>query len=217
MPHTLSVCRAVALALAIAGAAWSSPSTAVFKATPTLAADPDYRRATAMIEAESFEAALRLLRGLADVYPDEAEVMSLTGFALRKLGRTEEAFPAYFRALELDPEHLGANEYLGELYVTVGNLDRARDQLAVLERVCGRCEEFRELEAAIAAADEKAVPPSAAMTRGRIGARLPRCLRFHRRSGAPRHRQWPSPPAAPSPCSASPQGRSPSAARRRWR
>lgn len=84
--------------------------------------------------------------------PDLASAWSLLGFALRKQCRLGEAMAAYERALALDPLHRGANEYMGELWLQLGDLGRAMERLAVLEATCPEpCEERRELEQAIAA------------------------------------------------------------------
>jgi hypothetical protein len=48
------------------------------------------------------------------------------------------------------PRHLGANEYLGELYVELGQFDKAKERLAVLRAACGEdCRQTKELEQAI--------------------------------------------------------------------
>lgn len=139
-----------ALALAVPTAA---PARADFDPPAVLEREADYAKARSMIEAGAWEAALGRLRGLSTDYPREAEVHSLIGLSLRKLGRTEEARLAYMVALSLDHRHVGTNAYLGELYVETGRLDLARERLAVLERVCGPdCEEARDLGAIIAAA-----------------------------------------------------------------
>ena len=66
---------------------------------------------------------------------------------VRLLAKLEEGF---------DPRHLGANEYLGELYAETGKLDLAKERLAVLEAACGKsCEEREDLAKAIAAAEKK--------------------------------------------------------------
>ena len=67
------------------------------------------------------------------------------------------AFPAlgfYLKALKINPKHKGAHEYLGELYVETGQLAKAREMLADLEKLCGNtsCEEYEDLEKAINAA-----------------------------------------------------------------
>jgi tetratricopeptide (TPR) repeat protein len=79
------------------------------------------------------------------------------GFGLRKTGDYKQARVYYLKALELDPEHKGALEYLGELYVETGELGKAREHVALLRKLCpGGCEELSDLEEALAAAAPKA-------------------------------------------------------------
>ena len=53
----------------------------------------------------------------------------------------------YNEALRLDPKHLGAHEYIGEAYLMSGNLDKAREHLAQLDKLCRfGCKEYSELK-----------------------------------------------------------------------
>ena len=58
----------------------------------------------------------------------------------------------YLKALKLQPGHKGAHEYLGELYVLVGQMAKAKAMLAQLEKLCGNktCEEYEDLAKFIA-------------------------------------------------------------------
>ena len=68
----------------------------------------------------------------------------------RKLKRFDEALVNYQKALAIEPEHRGANEYLGELYLQTGQLDKAVERLKVLDEACYfGCDEFDQLEQAI--------------------------------------------------------------------
>jgi hypothetical protein len=49
----------------------------------------------------------------------------------------------------MEPKHLGANEYMGELYLELKQPDKAKERLAVLKDACGNCEEYKELAAKI--------------------------------------------------------------------
>jgi Tfp pilus assembly protein PilF len=119
-----------------------------------LEAEAEYQSAKEKIKAQDFIGAHRHLTTLLGDYSNQAEVYSLLGFTLRKTGRFEEALQHYTRALSLDARHLGANEYLGELHVELGQLDLARERLRFLHSVCGQdCEEARDLAAVIAAAE----------------------------------------------------------------
>ena len=78
------------------------------------------------------------------------------GFSLRKTGDYTTALTFYKKALDFDADHKGAREYLGELYVETGDLSKAREQLAVLARLCPQgCEEREDLEKALASAAPK--------------------------------------------------------------
>lgn len=80
----------------------------------------------------------------------DADALNLLGFSLRKLGRYDEAEERYLEALEIEPRHLGANEYLGELYLRTDRPELARERLAVLERACpDTCAERRHLDQAL--------------------------------------------------------------------
>ena len=58
----------------------------------------------------------------------------------------------YTKALELQPDHKAAREYLGELYVETGNMEKAKEELAILAKLCpGGCEEREDLQKAISA------------------------------------------------------------------
>ena len=115
-------------------------------------ANPDYEKAAALIEAEKFAEALPLLRKAEAAEPDSADVHNYLGYALRKLKNYDAALKHYKIALRLAPKHRGANEYLGELYLVLGDLEKAEERLAVLDKAClFGCEEYTELKDAIAA------------------------------------------------------------------
>ncbi|MFN3262975.1 MAG: tetratricopeptide repeat protein [Pikeienuella sp.] len=106
----------------------------------------------ALIEAGRAAEALPILTELAKALPSNADVFNLLGFAHRKTGDLTTSGAHYVRALYLDPDHLGALEYQGELFLMQGNTERAAANLRRLEALCPeRCEERDELEAAIEA------------------------------------------------------------------
>jgi tetratricopeptide (TPR) repeat protein len=114
-----------------------------------------YAEAVGLINQERFAEALDALdRTRAAVGPN-ADVFNYMGFASRKLGRFDEALGYYREALRLDPAHLGATEYLGELYIQMGQMDRARTQLARLDQLCAYgCAQREELARWIESAEE---------------------------------------------------------------
>ena len=111
-----------------------------------------YERAVELVEAADYEEALEVLVTLNRNEPGNADVLNMLGFAHRKLGRVETAFDYYRDALAIEPRHLGANEYLGELYLETGELEKAEERLGELVAACpSGCEERDELSEAIAA------------------------------------------------------------------
>ena len=66
------------------------------------------------------------------------------GFTTRKLGNYEKGEEFYLQGLQIDPNHQGINEYLGELYVVTGRINLAKERLEVLKN-CS-CEEYNELK-----------------------------------------------------------------------
>ena len=79
-------------------------------------------------------------------------LLPLTGFSLRKSGKVDEALPFYEKALGIAPEYTPAYEYLGEAYLQLKNLDKAKEQLEKIEKLCGNktCEEYADLAKSIA-------------------------------------------------------------------
>ncbi|GLQ12293.1 hypothetical protein GCM10007913_42260 [Devosia yakushimensis] len=106
-----------------------------------------------LVEGEKWLSAQMVLQRLVTADPDDADSLNLLAYTLRHTGDLAGAERFYLRALAIEPGHLGANEYLGELYIETGARDKAADRLAVIETVCGLdCEEYRELKAALDAA-----------------------------------------------------------------
>lgn len=134
-----------ALSLGFAGQAFSmgSDSTA-----PAEQAD-DYKAAVKLIDKEKYSAAIPLLQKSIKEKGEYADALNQLGYANRKMGNWKAGMEYYLKALSLEPKHLGANEYLGELYLEQKDLPNAEKQLAVLKSACGDCDEFDELEDAI--------------------------------------------------------------------
>jgi len=110
---------------------------------------PDLTSVRAKIKAKDYQGALAQLRELADDV-QHADVYNLLGFTLRKTGDFKTSLTYYTKALEMAPDHKAAREYLGELYVETGNMEKAKEQLAALVKLCpGGCEEREDLQKAI--------------------------------------------------------------------
>ena len=76
--------------------------------------------------------------------PLQADTLNYLGFTTRKLGDYENGEKYYLLGLEIDPSHVGINEYLGELYVATNRINLAKERLKVLESC--NCEEYNELK-----------------------------------------------------------------------
>src|SRR5258708_22187507 len=127
----------------------AAPAHAVDNMSSTDA--PDLTSVRAKLKAKDYAAALTELRDLAEDV-QQADVYNLLGFALRKTGDFKTSLTYYTKALEMQPDHRAAREYLGELYVETGNMAKAKEQLAALARLCpGGCEEREDLQKAISA------------------------------------------------------------------
>lgn len=111
----------------------------------------DYIEAQRKVKAEDYQGAIPILERILAQEPGNADALNYMGYSQRKLGNTTTALSYYLQALSNEPEHLGANEYLGELYLELGNVPKAEERLAVLQKVCSGCMEETELSEKIAA------------------------------------------------------------------
>ena len=109
--------------------------------------------AEAYIERGRYRDAIAVLRQIIEAEPRNADALNMLGYSLRKSGNYRQAQGFYLKALQIKPNHRGANEYLGELYVETGQLGKAKERLEALEAICGTsCREYRLLKTAIDAA-----------------------------------------------------------------
>jgi tetratricopeptide (TPR) repeat protein len=114
---------------------------------------PSLDDARALIRAKKWKTAVTMLKTIVRAEPGNAEANNLLGYSLRKSGDYKNAQGFYLKALKLNPRHKGAHEYLGELYVEIGQMAKAKQMLAQLEKLCGNktCEEYEDLAEFIAA------------------------------------------------------------------
>lgn len=120
---------------------------------PAAPATPNaYSQAVQLVKAQDYAGAVALLEGFVAINPGNADAWNELGYSQRKLGQLDAALQSYNRALAIEPEHRGANEYLGELYLEMGDLAKAKQRLAVLDSACWLpCEEYTELKERIEA------------------------------------------------------------------
>ncbi len=114
-----------------------------------------YEKAYDLVYYKKFDKSIKLLEKISkrkDLGDKKADIYNLLGFSYRKHSEPnlDKAFEAYKIALEVNPEHLGAHEYLGELYITLGNMDKANEMLLSLEKIAGtNSMEYTKLKNAI--------------------------------------------------------------------
>ena len=149
MKNVLS--NVVAFAAFIAGTAWAAGGGPdPFHAERQ---DPAIEAIQAAIAKSDWKQAQELARASVAKGPANPDYHNLYAYSIR-MGPNPEldlVFKHYNEALRLDPKHLGAHEYLGEVYLTVGNLDKAKEQLRALDRLCFfSCKEYSMLKKAVA-------------------------------------------------------------------
>jgi Flp pilus assembly protein TadD len=109
--------------------------------------DPDYASGKKAIEAKDWSAAIRSLSSAALRDTRNPDIQNYLGYAYRNAGQMDLAFKHYERALQLNPRHRGAHEYVGEAYLIVNNLPKAEEHLAALKKICLLpCEEYEDLK-----------------------------------------------------------------------
>ncbi len=106
-------------------------------------------KAETSITNEQYKVAIRTLNDIVRTNPRNADAYNLLGFSYRKTKDFKRAERNYNRALRLDPDHKGALEYMGELFLETNRREKAQELLARLEKLCPNgCEELDVLRAA---------------------------------------------------------------------
>jgi len=120
--------------------------------SPRPGQDPAYTQAVSAIEAGQYRAAIPLLEGVVARAERNADAYNWLAYAVRKDGDPARAIPIYQKALALDPKHRGAHEYIGEAYLMLDNLPKAKEHLSALNSLCMiTCGEYRDLKRAVEA------------------------------------------------------------------
>ena len=129
-----------------AGSGAGAGSTDYYKKAKTLIKSAKKLEKKGKIEKANkrYEKALEHLIKSNKEKPNQPDTLNYLGFATRKLGDYEKGEEYYLLGLQIDPEHKGINEYLGELYVVTERIDLAKERLSVLKNC--NCEEYKELK-----------------------------------------------------------------------
>ena len=121
--------------------------------TPSVAAknvNTELTKIRSLIAVKNFSAALSALKVADKAFPNNADINNLLGYSARNLKQYKPAATYYVKALRIDPNHLGALEYQGELFMLTKKTSDAKKNLAKLKSLCGvNCEEYIDLKKAI--------------------------------------------------------------------
>ena len=135
------------LALAPAGAAVADPGK---PSSAAVQEDPTYTEGVNAVKRGNFAAAIPLFEAVIAKDDRNANAYNWLAYSTRKNGDAAKAIPIYQKALAIDPKHRGAHEYIGEAYLVLGDLPKAKEHLAVLDKLCFLpCEEYSDLKKAV--------------------------------------------------------------------
>ena len=137
-----------------------SNSAALAADTPgaSTRSDPMMDRYSAAAERQDWKSAAGAMREAIASDPRNADYHNLYAYSLRKSGTQDMdlVFKHYNEALRIDPKHKGAHEYIGEAYLMVGNVSKAKEHLGALDKLCFfGCSEYNDLKRAISAHETK--------------------------------------------------------------
>jgi len=144
----------VILTFSIAGAALAAGDPP----PPEKKKDAVIERYSLASEKQDWKAAAAVLEEGLQKSPNNADYHNLLAYSIRKGPDPDmsKVFQHYNEALRIDPKHKQAHEYLGEAYLMVGNLPKAKEHLAQLDKICFfGCSEFTDLKKAIGAYEAK--------------------------------------------------------------
>ena len=126
--------------------------------TPAVKADPAIEQATGAVARKDWPQAQAILKDALSRDPGNADYHNLYAYSIRKGANPDMnlVFKHYNEALRIDPKHRGAHEYIGEAYLMVGNLPKAKEHLSSLDKLCFfPCSEFTDLKKSIASYEAK--------------------------------------------------------------
>jgi Tfp pilus assembly protein PilF len=122
------------------------------------AKDPVLEKAAAATKQQDWTGAQNVLKDALSASPNNANYHNLYAYSIRKGANPDMnlVFKHYNEALRIDPKHRGAHEYIGEAYLMVGNVAKAKEHLGQLDKLCFfPCVEYTDLKKAIAEYEKK--------------------------------------------------------------
>ena len=125
---------------------------------PAETRDPVMEKAAAATKRQDWAGAADVLKSGLATDPNNANYHNLYAYALRKGTNPDMnlVFKHYNEALRIDPKHRGAHEYIGEAYLMVGNVAKAKEHLSALDKLCFfPCVEYTDLKKSITEYEKK--------------------------------------------------------------
>ena len=151
MKTLLSIIFILTSSFAYSAGTDSGSSSSSSASNNTVDVNIEFNRAKKLIYKKKYAKGLKILKDIENEKPfgySKADLYNYMGFASRKQKNPNyiNAEKYYLNALSLEPDHIGALEYLGELYYETDRADKARSLLEKLGKVAGQdSAEYKEL------------------------------------------------------------------------
>lgn len=144
--ETPKMIKACAVMLMLVTPLLTGPAFAMGSSDSWSSEGTDLSAVTELVDAEMYEMAIDKIETMLEEDSENADLYNYLAYSQRKMGDFDSAAQNYERALMINPEHVGALEYQGELFLQTGKPEMADENLARLKEVCGvDCEQYKIL------------------------------------------------------------------------
>tara|TARA_Y100000782_G_scaffold84391_1_gene91432 strand:- start:44 stop:511 length:468 start_codon:yes stop_codon:yes gene_type:complete len=148
--ETPKIIKACAVMMMLATPLLASNAFAMGSSDSWSSEGTDLSAVTELVDTGMYDMAIDKIETMLEEDPENADLYNYLAYSQRKMGDFDSAAQNYERALMIDPEHVGALEYQGELFLQTGKPEMAQENLARLEQICGMdCEEYKTLASSI--------------------------------------------------------------------
>lgn len=148
--ETPKMIKACAIMLMLASPFAATSALAMGSSDTWSSEGTDLSAVTELVDTGMYDMAVDKIETMLKDDPENADLYNYLAYSQRKMGNFESAAQNYERALMINPEHAGALEYQGELFLQTGKPEMAQENLARLAQVCGTdCAEYKELSGKI--------------------------------------------------------------------
>ena len=115
--------------------------------------DPVVTQLETYTSRKDWQGAAAYMKTAVERNPNSADYNNLYAYVMRKGPNPDMdlVLKHYNEALRIDPKHRATHEYIGEAYLMMKNLPKAKEHLSTLDRLCTfGCEEYTDLKKAVA-------------------------------------------------------------------